>query len=87
MRARARTAAHSTPMLGVWAAISLTSAIAIWFAAMAPRLIAQARFGPLCSAHGLRFVLHCPSCYVAIGLAGLGLTFAGVEATRMSRTR
>ena len=45
---------------------------ALVLAAMAPPLIAEARFGPICG-HGSLFALHCPACYGAAALAIAGV--------------
>jgi hypothetical protein len=50
-----------------WACASLFGSGVLWASAMAPKLLAQLEFGPLCSGHGL-FAAHCPACYAAGGL-------------------
>lgn len=59
-----------------WSVLLLASSIALWLSAMAPRLMAEALFGPICSGHGPGLVLHCPACYAAAAMAGLGVAIA-----------
>jgi hypothetical protein len=48
----------------------------MWSAAMWPQLYARIAFGPICSGHGGLFALHCPGCYAAAALAGVGVLLA-----------
>ncbi len=73
------TAAATDPR--AWAGASLLGSAALWTSAMAPRLLAQLESGPICSGHGL-FVLHCPACHAAAGLAVIGLGLAGFAGFR-----
>jgi hypothetical protein len=73
---RARTAVATDCAPWAWSALFLVSALALWGAAMAPRLEAQALFGPICSGHGSAFALHCPACYAAAALAATGVALA-----------
>ncbi len=82
MRIRAKSAALTPIAPGALSLLSLIGALALWLAAMAPRLAAQAASGPICSAHGLGLVVHCPGCYAAAALAALSLVLAGVQLAR-----
>jgi hypothetical protein len=73
---RVRTVAAAARAPWAWSALLLVSSAALWFAAMAPRLAAQALFGPICSGHGSAFALHCPACYAAATLAAVGIAIA-----------
>ena len=50
----------------------LSASIALFGAAMAPRLWISAVYGPICSGHGAALALHCPACWAAAGTAVLG---------------
>jgi hypothetical protein len=51
------------------AGLTLAAALALYAQAMAPRLLAQAAYGPICSGHGSVWAPHCPICYAAVALA------------------
>jgi hypothetical protein len=83
VRARTAVAAAAADAWAPWAWWALfVSALALWAAAMAPRLEAQALFGPICSGHGSTFALHCPTCYVAAALAAAGIALAAQALAR-----
>jgi hypothetical protein len=79
---RARTAVASASAPWIWPVLFLISALALWAAAMAPRLEAQALFGPICSGHGSVFALHCPACYAAAALAAAGVALAARQVAK-----
>ena len=80
MRVQAVSIARAARAPLAWPAMLFSGAVALWASAMAPRLEAEARFGLICSAHGLG--LHCPACYAAAALAAAGLVFAGLGLRR-----
>jgi hypothetical protein len=83
-----QTARPGAPALAVartpwaWSVLLFASGAVLWAQAMAPRLAAEARFGPICSGHGSAFALHCPACYAAAALAALGVAIAGRQLVR-----
>lgn len=45
---------------------------ATWYVVLMRPIVAAAAYGPICR-HGGLLALHCPACYAALALAGLGL--------------
>ncbi len=78
MRHRTRTIAFPTGAVRGGTAVLAMASAAAWIAAMAPRLLAQAEFGPICSGHEA-WALHCPACYAAAALAALAMLALALE--------
>ncbi len=68
---RVRAAAALVPQ-PLWAGSLLAGAALLAGPAMGPRLLAELRFGPICSGHAAA-ALHCPACYAAAALVGAAL--------------
>jgi len=71
--------------MAILAVLSLGGAVALFAGVMIWRqmtLSALTAYGPICGGHGLSgasFLGHCPACYVAAALAGVGVA-AGMRA-------
>ncbi len=59
----------------------LISGSGLFLGAMAPRLLAEAQFGPICAGHGSLLAAHCPACYAAAALAILGVALLSGRAS------
>ncbi len=81
MRSRALSIPQADPMaLLAWT--SLAGASALFGGVMIWRqmtLAAATAYGPICGGHGQSLLGHCPACYAALALTGLGVA-AGMRA-------
>lgn len=70
-------ATHGMTVVGAAAA----SGGAVWYVALMQKLWAATAFGPICG-HSDLLGPHCPSCYAALGLAGVGLAMLAAAESR-----
>jgi hypothetical protein len=54
---------------------------AVWYVALMQKVWAATAFGPICG-HSDLLGPHCPSCYAALGLAGVGLAMLAAAESR-----
>jgi len=71
-----------TPAVDLIAAGGLAFVVGgAWYAILMRRIWAAAAYGPICG-HAKGIGLHCPACYAALALIGLGLGLSVLAAGR-----
>jgi hypothetical protein len=80
---RQKSVALAIARPAVSAAGLLGASATLYLSAMTPKWAAEAMFGPICGGHAA-LALHCPACYAAAALAGLGLGAAALAGIRAS---